>query len=173
MDYDPATGQFCWRNTFAAGMCCARLHSRPKPGDVVRGTRNQALGYLYIALLGKVYLAHRLVWLHVHGKFPARGLHIDHKNHDGFDNRLCNLRVATRSQNFANSRLRSDNTSGYRGVNWHSQGKKWRASVWFNGKEVKSKNYDDIRDAVKWRDAVAKELHGEFASLNLPQETVK
>jgi hypothetical protein len=111
---------------------------------------------------------HRLAWLHVHGCWPREGLHIDHVDHDGFNNRLNNLREATRSQNYFNQRTSGRNTSGYRGVSWHPQAKRWRAAVWTNGKRVESL-FADINDAAEWRDAMAKKLHGEFVVLNFPE----
>lgn len=169
VEYDPETGCFRWRDTFEAGICCARMQKPyPKPGDIVRAVRKNAL-YQYMSIDGKWYLTHRLVWLYVYGKFPARGLHIDHINHDGFDNRLCNLRLATRSQNYFNKKTSGRNTSGYRGVSWHSQIKRWRAAVWANGKRIESSTFVDAEAAARWRDLMAKKLHGEFAVLNFPE----
>jgi HNH endonuclease len=45
---------------------------------------------------------------------------MDHVNGDRADNRWCNLREATQSQNQANTSMRADNISGYKGVCWHS-----------------------------------------------------
>ena len=170
MDYEPDTGLFRWRDTFAAGACSARRPGdralMPRPGQVITGTKNGS-GYVVISLYGRSYYFHRLAWLHVHGAFPAKGLSIDHINGKAADNRLCNLRVGTHAQNLANVRLiRTNNTSGYRGVSWHPQNREWRASIWCDGKSYHSKTYKNILDAVKWRDAKAKELHGEFARLN-------
>lgn len=50
-------------------------------------------GYLVIRADGKLYLAHRLAWMYVHGAFPPDQL--DHINRMRTDNRLCNLRLAT------------------------------------------------------------------------------
>lgn len=72
-------------------------------------------GYWVIGIDGKNYKAHRLAWLYVHGEWPAG--EIDHINGDKRDNRIANLRVATRSENTTNRfRARSDNRLGVLGV---------------------------------------------------------
>jgi HNH endonuclease len=170
MDYEPETGLFRWRDTFAAGVCCARRvghkHRKPgMPGDVVH-TIVQKHGYVVIGLFGKIYYAHRLAWLHMHGAFPAKGLSIDHINGEPADNRLCNLRVGTHAQNHANTRLiRANNTTGYRGVTYALNGR-YRASVQCKGVVHNSPTYADPKDAAAWRDAMAEKLHGGFARLN-------
>lgn len=165
IDYDPDTGLFCWRDTFVAGMNCARRRPRPKPGDVIRGSCNKTLGYLYIALNGRVYLAHRLAWLHVHGHWPRKGSHIDHIDHDGFNNRIANLREATRSENFRNHR-RAPGVSGFVGVTWHAANKRWRATIWNNGKRIECGLFKTQEEAARARDVAATLEYGEFARLN-------
>jgi len=162
--YEPETGLFRWRDTFAAGKHAARRNKIAEPGDVVAGSRNQKLGYIYISIDGSVCLAHRLAWLYVHGELPKKGMVIDHIDRDGFNNRLSNLRVCTESQNRCNSKMHSNNTSGHRGVSWHPQNREWRAAIWVNGRSFHSKTFKNIQDAIKWREEHAKQLHGEFAS---------
>src|SRR4051812_1085602 len=58
---------------------------------------------------------------------------VDHENLDGHDNRKFNLRVATKSQNAANSKKRSDNTSGYKGVSYDKRRNKWSSDIQANG----------------------------------------
>jgi len=61
-------------------------------------------------------------------------LEVDHKNRDGLDNRRDNLRLATTSQNQQNCTRRPTNTSGFKGVCWHKEKKKWHARIMVNGK---------------------------------------
>lgn len=70
---------------------------------------------------------HRLAWFYVHGRWPTAD--IDHINGNRDDNRLCNLREATRQQNIQNSKRRSDNRSGIKGVCWVESRGYWLASV--------------------------------------------
>lgn len=81
-------------------------------GDVAGYVRDN--GYRYICVGNRQYSAHRLVWLYAYGQWPSRL--IDHKNGDKSDNRIANLREATVSQNLSNGKIRSNNTSGYKGV---------------------------------------------------------
>ena len=102
-----------------------------KVGDVAGSLSG---GYIRIVVNGKRHLAHRLAWLYIYGYFPEND--IDHKNGIKEDNRLSNLREASRSCNNQNQRVSSRNTSGYPGVYWHKTVKKWTASI-----RINSKNY--------------------------------
>jgi hypothetical protein len=73
---------------------------------------------------------------------------IDHMNHNSLDNRLSNLRLATRSQNNANKgKRRSDNTSGVTGVYFDKKVKKFKARIWINGKSKWVGQFDSIEEA--------------------------
>lgn len=87
--YDPATGAFTWK------------WSSRKPGVVGQeaGWFDRS-GHRVIEIEGNRYKASRLAWLYIHGEWPAE--EIDHINRDPSDNRLCNLREATRVQNNVN-----------------------------------------------------------------------
>lgn len=90
--------------------------------------------YPVMRLRGRVVRIHQIV-------LPApAGFEVDHINGNPFDNRRCNLRLASRSQNAANSRLNRANTSGYKGVYWHKTTKRWHARIHVNGR-TKSLGY--------------------------------
>ena len=91
---------------------------------------------------------------------------VDHRNGDGLDNRRENLRFATHSQNAANARLQQRNTSGYKGVYWDKVKKKWIARVVHEGKYHYVGAFEDRISASIARDKFAKQMFGEFASLN-------
>jgi hypothetical protein len=80
-----------------------------------------------------------------------KGMVVDHINNDTLDNRLCNLRLVTPSENNQNRKLptETNNKSGYRGVNWHSGMKKWRARVIVGKEEVYVDYFDDVHEAGK------------------------
>ena len=120
LSYDPNTGLFRWLNPQSPRM---------RPGDLAGNLRPD--GYRQIRLKGGRYLAHRLAWLYMTETWPK--IVIDHINHDQTDNRWCNLREATISQNCAHGKIRSHNTSGFKGVTWNLQLKKWRAAIRANG----------------------------------------
>jgi hypothetical protein len=94
------------------------------------------------------------------------GMEVDHANNDCLDNRRSNLRVATHWQNLANRPLQRNNTSGYRGVTWSNQNKKWYAQIYVNSKTISLGFYDDIKDAARAYNTAATERYGEFARLN-------
>lgn len=96
---------------------------------------------------------------------PA-GMDVDHINHDTLDNRKCNLRVCTHSENLMNQKRSKANTSGYKGVHWHKKSKRWVAQVRKEGKTVYCKLFVSKEDAARAYDAAALEHHGEFASIN-------
>lgn len=75
-------------------------------------------------------LLHRLIT-----NAPA-GVFVDHKNKNPLDNRKENLRLATCSQNNANSRAPVTNTSGLKGAYWHAGARKWMASIGVGKKAI-------------------------------------
>jgi AP2 domain len=88
---------------------------------------------------------------------------VDHRNHNGLDDRRKNLRIINGSQNQMNGRRPRHNTSGYKGVCFDKRSKKWMASIQTSGKQ-KTLGYFNTAEAAN--EAVRKaraELHGEFA----------
>jgi hypothetical protein len=93
---------------------------------------------------------------------PPAGMFTDHINHNKTDNRRCNLRVCTISQNTFNSKLRSNNTSGIKGVSYSKKSKKWMAQIQYLGTDFYLGCYDNIEDAAIAYDNKSRELFGEF-----------
>lgn len=117
--YDPLTGIFTNKSDHGR-------FGRIKAGTVMGS--NHSGGYLAFWVDGKTYFNHRLAYLYVNGEFPSGD--IDHINGKRSDNRFQNLRAATRSENNQNRRtLSKANTSGYLGVSFHKQRKKWTARI--------------------------------------------
>lgn len=88
---------------------------------------------------------------------------VDHINGNSLDNRKANLRFATHSQNIANQGIRSNNTSGFKGVWWCSQTKLWRAAIQARGKREHIGLFKTPEEASAQYAIRAKELHGEFS----------
>lgn len=101
--------------------------------------------------------------------FPTGKL-VDHINMEKLDNRKCNLRIATKSENMRNSPKRSSNTSGYKGVVFVKHIKKWKAEITLNYKNTHIGVYQTREEAAKAYDAKAVELFGEYAQLNFPND---
>lgn len=110
-----------------------------------------------------MYFAHNIIWVLVTGREPDE--EIDHENRDSSDNRWCNLREATRSQNQANTSLYKNNKLRMRGI--HLSGKKtkrYRAVISQNGRNYHIGYFDTIEAAqAAWRKA-ASARHSEFAA---------
>ena len=69
-------------------------------------------------------------------RFIMEGDLIDHINGNGLDNRKSNLRLADKSLNAINSKIRSDNSTGYRGVTFNKKANKYMAEISRNGKKT-------------------------------------
>ena len=110
------------------------------------------------------------VLLHREIMNAEQGSMIDHINGDTLDNRKENLRFCTSSQNNINQKLRKDNKSGFKGVIWNKEAKKWRAEVGCKGKSVFVGDFMNLQEAARAYDKAAIELFGEFAHLNFPNK---
>lgn len=95
-----------------------------------------------------------------------KGLIADHKNRNKLDNRKQNLRVCTCLESTRNRGLPKNNTSGYIGLTFVRDIKKWLAQIWVNGKSVNLGYFTNKEEAAYVRDLKAKEVYGEFAVLN-------
>lgn len=134
---------FAWhlRKTDVAGLYYATAH------PVVNGkTQRNGSIEMHVAVLGR-----------------KSGFIIDHKNHNGLDNRKENLRWATTSQNAANRR-RGRGKSKFKGV--YLTNGKWRSIVRFQGKCIHLGMHDTEESAAESYNRAAIELFGEFACLN-------
>lgn len=104
------------------------------------------------------------IFMHREIMRAANGVMVDHRFHDGLDNRKQNLRVSTNTQNQYNSKVSRRNKSGFRGVSWNSKASKWYAAIRADGKDRFLGSFDDPSIAHEaWKKA-AKGLHKEFAS---------
>jgi hypothetical protein len=102
LDYDSETGEFRWKVT----------RGKARKGALAGTPTN---GYVQIGLGGELFKAHQLAWLFVHGAWPE--LDMDHINGIRSDNRIVNLREATREVNQQNLRKpHADNRNGLLGV---------------------------------------------------------
>jgi hypothetical protein len=101
------------------------------------------------------------------------GLVVDHINHNGLDNRKDNLRLCTRAQNALNQRPRKGTSSRYKGVYWHERDKRFYAQISHKGRRYHLGSYKSEIQAAKAYDKKAKELFGEFAHLNFPDDATE
>lgn len=154
LNYNSETGKFSW------------VSMKWKKSNRVGSKKSN--GYMQVAIGGKVYYQHRLAWLYMTGEMPDS--EIDHINGVMDDNRWCNLRLATRSQNEMNTVLSSANTSGIKGVSWDKRNKKWCATIVINRKTVWLGRHSSIESAKAVIERARAHIHGEFACDGIRQE---
>lgn len=146
LHYDPDTGVFTW---------IKRVANRVKIGD---SAGSLSLGYQRIAIKGRLYMAHRLAFVYMTGKFPEN--ETDHINGVPNDNRWANLRAVTGQENLKNKKRYAVNTSGVTGVYWKKQCSKWAVQIRISGKNTHIGYFADKDDAVAARKAA--EVTGGF-----------
>lgn len=145
--FDPETGVFT-RSVTRQGL-------QARAGDIA-GTLKPS-GYLSIWICGANHMAHRLAWLYVYGSWPDG--HIDHINQAKGDNRIANLRVATRSENMQNRQRYKNNASGFRGVFVCKKTGRWKSQITVNGKHAHLGLFDSPEAAHAAYCAAAAEVH--------------
>lgn len=155
LDYDPESGIFTWKKTRKGVFTWKKTRKGVSAGSMAG--RHTHSGYIIIKLDQKAYRAHRLAWLYVHGSFPEA--EIDHINRCKDDNRIANLRAATRSENLQNRPKQSNNTSGAPGVSWHNQNQKWRAQITHLGRQIHIGYYNTLEEAAIARASAKAEYH--------------
>lgn len=105
LSYDASSGTFKW----------IRTNSRRKVAGSPAGVRHKVDGRIYIGVDGRLYKAHRLAWLYMHGTWPLGG--IDHIDGNPANNAISNLRTADQSENMQNlHRPHRDSSTGFLGV---------------------------------------------------------
>lgn len=149
LSYDSHTGNFTWR-VRRGGV---------RVGQVAGSI--DSYGYRQVSIDGRAHLAHRLAWLYERGEWPP--MEIDHINCDRDDNRMDNLRQATRSQNLANGRKKKQNKSGFKGVCRHATTGKWSAEYQQDGKSHYLGLFDEPEKAHEAYRMATAAAYGEFA----------
>jgi hypothetical protein len=97
---------------------------------------------------------------------PPENMFIDHIDHNTLNNCRSNLRICTSSENARNRKC--TNKSGYKGVVWDKNRKKWDAVIWNKNRRKKTflGQFSDPIEAAKAYDNAAKKYYGEFAKTN-------
>jgi hypothetical protein len=152
LDYYPETGVFLWA-------CSGRGQFKRKGAKAGHLTDE---GYIRVKVCGSEQYAHRLAWLYVYGELPKD--QIDHINGNRSDNRIVNLREATRAQNNRNSvghptrRMHSQ----HKGVT-RTKSNKWKAQIRVCGKNLNLGQFTTEEQAAESYMRAAAENFGEFA----------
>ena len=149
---DPEMGDLFWKSRpiemfsggyFSAAANCKKWNTRfaEKRAFTTMGDD----GYLHGRILYDRYLAHRVIWVIVHGQWPDE---IDHINGIRDDNRILNLRSVTRAENTKNLRRSCRNKSGVTGVCWYPPTNRWVVHIAANGRHKCVGYFPDFLDAV-------------------------
>lgn len=164
--YQEASGTLVWRSRTSGSATDARFNT--KTSGRIAGSigmeRDGGVRGIVIGYRGKDLYAHRIIWEMHNGPIPA-GMMIDHINGNPLDNRTCNLRLATREQNYHNQGLSGRNTSGIKGVHFDKARGKWRAEIRFYNKIVGLGRFETKGLAAVARAKAAIRYHGAFARI--------
>jgi hypothetical protein len=151
LDYNAETGLLTWKEDRS---------KRVKAGMVAGSKHNK--GYITLEYDTVPYLAHRVAWLLHYREWPSH--FIDHEDLDRANNRIHNLRLATRAGNSQNHPLRQDNSSGVKGVNWHQKSGKWSARIQVDNQRISLGYYERLEDAKVAVEEARSQLHKEFSN---------
>jgi hypothetical protein len=116
--------------------------------------------YAVMTIRRVLYYQHRVIWKIAHGSDPE---YVDHKNGNGRDNRIENLREATQSQNFYNAKRQHNNRSGYKGVIKSRGTCRWMAHIGDKGRCRDLGSFATREEAADAYFAEAQRVAGEFA----------
>ena len=134
----------------------------PRPGwDGREAAIRHHSGYLDVCIDNLKYRCHRIIWYMHTGTDPG-DLWIDHINGNRSDNRICNLRLATGSENKQNGNIYRSNKSGFKGVWWREDVQKWAVQIKMDGKLKKLGCYKSKLFAALVYARAAKRIYGEF-----------
>lgn len=149
LSYNPETGHFTW----------AKPRPKIQVGQIAGSLTRR--GRVEIEINQKVYQASRLAYFYMIGEWPTH--QIDHINCNRSDNRWCNLRHATQSQNQANRPARSGKIVSLKGVTYKKKlPKPYIAQICKNGEYKHLGCYSTPEEAHSAYCSAAKEIHGEF-----------
>lgn len=143
-------GNLFWRHS---------QNNQIKAGDLCGYIGNY--GYRFVGVDGRRCAVHRIIFILNFGYAPEE---VDHIDGDTFNNNKDNLRACSRAQNTQNAKIRKDNTSGVKGVDWNKASKKWRGRITAFGVTKNLGLFDKIKDAELVVNSERVRLHGEFAN---------
>lgn len=115
----------------------------------------------------------RTVYLHRFVMGCPKDKIIDHINHNTLDNRRCNLRICTKLENNKNVSIRKNKiTSKLKGIYFKKADNKYVAQIGYNKNKIHIGYFKTEKEAYEAYNNKALELFGEYANLNIIEETV-
>lgn len=158
-EYDPINGGFKYKKV-PRGLSLEWFGKRV-------GNLHPVYGYQGVKIKGRIWREHILIFLFHNGKLPTQ--EIDHVNRVYSDNRIENLREASRNSNCSN-RTGWGTHSKYKGVHRRKRGKPWAATITINKKTNWLGAYASEIEAAIAYDRAALQNNPEFCNLNFPKE---
>jgi len=147
-NYAPETGVLSWCNP------------RPdRPREKEKAGWNEGRGYIKVWVDGFVYYGHQIVWLWMTGLWQPM---IDHEDLDKSNLKWVNLRPSNKSLNAANTGIRSDNSSGYKGIGWDDDRQRWKVQV-RKGDVFIMKRTKTLAGAIAFHRLKTLEMYGKYA----------
>jgi hypothetical protein len=162
LNYDQQSGVLRWRSRTDIPKHLNNRHAGTEAGWIDRK------GYIQIQIDGRSYFAHRIIWVWMTGAWPKD--QIDHKNGKRGDNSWHNLREANNTQNAQNSKMRSFNSSGFKGVSRHRETGKWCSEIRAANVRTYLGSFDTPEEAYAVYCRAAERMHGEFARIHDPAQ---
>ena len=117
-------------------------------------------GYLTMVHNKRKYYLHQLVFLMHYGYIPAN---IDHIDGIGTNNKIENLRPASVFENMCNTKINTANTSGFKGVHFNKQKRKWQAKLLVRKQQI-ARMFETKDLAVEFMELFREMAHGQFAN---------
>lgn len=149
--YNPKTGYLIWLEDRGPN----KVKGNPA------GSKSLTRRYITLRIDGKSQQVHRLIFLYHHGFLPK---FVDHIDNNQKNNKIENLRGCTHSQNICNSRIRSNNTSGIKGVSWDKGRKKWIGHLSLLGRSYYIGRFKTKSEAEKAIKIKRESVHKEFCN---------
>jgi hypothetical protein len=147
----------CQRESYVRGLCNAHYKQLLRNGKVFKVTKREPNPVIDKGTHYEIVMYNT--------KYEETGRALidkDDKNINTLDNRKANLRNCTHAQNLRNAKIRTDNTTGFKGVSFHS---KWGWQAWIQvEKKRKHLGWFNTKDeAVKSRKDAEKIYYGKYA----------
>lgn len=126
------------------------------------GSISRKWGYGGVRVDGEMKLAHRVAYELLIGAIPE-GMQLDHTCHNPACVNPIHLRVCTNTQNCMNKLMYKNNKSGFKGVHFRKDTRKWQAQIVIAGKKTGLGQYETPEEANAAYSVAALQCAGEFA----------
>lgn len=166
LSYSPETGELRWRHRpldAFTGEAAARSWNTRFGGSVAGCDRR---GRITVSIHGHKYPASRIAWVMGGNPMPPDDIHIDHINRDKKDDRLCNLRECTHSENQMNRAVDKRSPSGVKGVTRNRNS--WRVVIVASGRKIYVGQFKRKCEAASASAKASLRYHGRFSPYYSP-----